>query len=89
MLYLIMDLQVYMLVLQANLDDVRRLLRTHPSSGRDDFVMLDELLQSAPQVGMLGRVIAMCADAVKNEIHFCFALLQNILANCFNYSFWS
>ncbi|XP_050049377.1 nuclear pore complex protein Nup85 [Dermacentor andersoni] len=40
---------VYMLVLQANLDDVRRLLRTHPSSGRDDFVMLDELLQSAPQ----------------------------------------
>ncbi|KAL3218315.1 hypothetical protein MRX96_031587 [Rhipicephalus microplus] len=41
---------VYMLVLQASLDDARRLLKRHPCSGREDFVLLDELLQSAPQV---------------------------------------
>lgn len=40
---------VYMLVLQASLEDVRRLLKRHPCSGREDFVLLDELLQSAPQ----------------------------------------
>uniref|UniRef100_A0A6M2D1P1 Nuclear pore complex protein Nup85 n=1 Tax=Rhipicephalus microplus TaxID=6941 RepID=A0A6M2D1P1_RHIMP len=40
---------VYMLVLQASLDDARRLLKRHPCSGREDFVLLDELLQSAPQ----------------------------------------
>ncbi|KAH6933720.1 hypothetical protein HPB50_017686 [Hyalomma asiaticum] len=40
---------VYMLVLQASLEDARRLLKRHPCSSRDDFIMLDELLQSAPQ----------------------------------------
>ncbi|KAK8764916.1 hypothetical protein V5799_032473, partial [Amblyomma americanum] len=41
--------QVYLLILQADLDEARRLLRRHPSSGREDFVTFEELLQSAPR----------------------------------------
>lgn len=41
--------QVCALVLQASLDEARKLLRRHPDSSREDFVALDELLQTAPQ----------------------------------------
>uniref|UniRef100_A0A023GG87 Nuclear pore complex protein Nup85 n=1 Tax=Amblyomma triste TaxID=251400 RepID=A0A023GG87_AMBTT len=40
---------VYQLILQADLEETRRLLRRHPNSGREDFVTFDELLQSAPR----------------------------------------
>lgn len=41
--------QVYLLILQADLDEARRLLRRHPSSGREDFATFDELLEAAPR----------------------------------------
>ncbi|CAN7985040.1 unnamed protein product, partial [Ixodes hexagonus] len=40
---------VYTLLCRGSLDEARKLLRSHPSSGREDFVALDELLQTAPQ----------------------------------------
>lgn len=40
---------VYLLVAEGRLDEARKLLRCHPQSSRDDFVALDELLESAPQ----------------------------------------
>lgn len=40
---------VYTLLFRGSLDEARKLLRSHPSSGREDFVALDELLQTAPQ----------------------------------------
>ncbi|EEC11981.1 hypothetical protein IscW_ISCW009772, partial [Ixodes scapularis] len=40
---------VYTLLCRGSLDEARKLLKSHPQSGREDFVSLDELLQVAPQ----------------------------------------
>lgn len=44
---------VTILLGQGSLEEARKLLHSHPDSAREDFVAMDELLQSVPQVTSL------------------------------------